>query len=837
MKKTIGTNDGLERLGISWDVIGRIADGILTQRASKILTMIHSTRHDFSELEAVLQQELTAALYKNALLFLSFRAEQSISVLFRNLYERTADIGFLSQDSDIRAFVKNPSPSEEDTSRMKKRLFEYTQKYSVYRDVVVFDLDGNIKVRLSDTEKSIKTAEAFFSRTRNSSGYTESFGEFDFLTGNRNLVYSQGISGDDGEICGILALVFRFENEMEGIFKALGTVGMTFICISDADGRILAASDEDFLCPGKKIPIVHTSGGQEVSFMARRFFMVSYRGKPYQTYEGPEWYGHALIPMEYLHENNAEEIDESTLGNALTYIDVLCPTLRKILDSAESINAALRNVVWNGSIEATRNRDDAQQASLKAILGQIQQAGKETQQAFSSAIKRLTMLEVSSYLTTASDLARLGGNIMDRNLYERSDDCRFWALTSEIRYILSKEVISSDDLKRLNDILSEINSLYTVYPRLFIFNENGQVLAASNLHNDAIVLKGETLPDSWVEKTLALKNTGQYIVSPFVRTNLYDGHPTYVYAAAIRSMQNEDLVVGGMGIVFDSGPEFNRMLDDCLPDFPGAYALFVEKGSRRIVATSSNSGHRIGEVIAQSSEYFELSPGQSHEGLVNYRGKCNIVAAVESSGYREYKTTGDYENPIITLVILPIGDPPSENIGRECNVRYDTGSITTEPVHFATFVMGNQLFAIPAEHVCEVISAENLTKPMGGSEKIAGFIDYRDSTSGGSNLPQHLSVINGNELFRNPPACSTKGSHIIILRMEGMVFGLLVEAIDAVPTFDKSRVGDARLDITDDDYGYSYQAITPLEHGQAIILVLNAKALLCLITDKRSNVS
>lgn len=35
----------------------------------------------------------------------------------------------------------------------------------------------------------------------------------------------------------VLALVFRFEDEMQGIFRDLGAVGMTAMCLSDAHGK------------------------------------------------------------------------------------------------------------------------------------------------------------------------------------------------------------------------------------------------------------------------------------------------------------------------------------------------------------------------------------------------------------------------------------------------------------------------------------------------------------------------------------------------------------------------------------------------------------------------
>lgn len=827
-------NTSLSRLGISWDVIGRIADSVLSHRASRILNMIRSTRDGFMALEQLLETELTAAMYKNALLLLIFRANQAIGILFRNLYERTADIGYLSQDADIRAFIQGGGACSTETIR--HRLAEYAQKYSIYSDVVVFSTNATILARLDTTAPGSVTKETFFQRTLHTQGYVETFGAFDFLDGERNLVYSQTIHDDYGEIIGVLALVFRFENEMQGIFHDLGAVGMTCMCISDANGRILASSDEEFLIPGRKIPIVEDENGQEVSFLGRKFFMVSRRGKPYQSYQGPTWYGHAVIPKEYLGETGVRELASNTLGDVLGYVDVLCPALRTILDSANRVNTALRIVVWNGSIEAIRKQDSSCE-SLKAILRQIQQAGSETAQVFSDAIGNLITMEVSSYRRTASDLARLAGNIMDRNLYERSDDCRWWALTSELRSILGKSERNQEDIKRMERILIDINALYTVYTRLFIFDKTGKILVASNLHGDDITLQNGILTEEWARKTLALKETRQYEVSPFEPTYLYADFPTYIYAAAIRSPDNE--VAGGIGIVFDAGPEFQRMLDDCLPDFPGAYALFVERDSRRVIASSSGAGIGIGEVAHFDNAFFELLPGQSCESLTVFRGKYNIIAAVASNGYREYKTSGDYVNPVITLVVLPVGNPPCE-LPKESTSRqvaYDAEAIVTNPKHFATFKVSSETFALAAEAVCEVVTAEGLLSPSCETNPyIAGTITYRDSSPAGNNLPTHLTVLDAAKFFRRTGPAEEAKEYVIVIRVQKMLMGLLINAVDGVLTFDAERIGRANL-LPQDHYGFTHEAILPVPDAidQRPILILDEQYMLRMIETLSSH--
>ncbi|HEY2229296.1 MAG TPA: hypothetical protein VGI22_16485 [Xanthobacteraceae bacterium] len=175
--------------------------------------------------------------------------------------------------------------------------------------------------------------------------------------------------------------------------------------------------------------------------------------------------------------------------------------------------------------------------------------------------------------------ATLAIDIMDRNLYERANDCRWWALTSVFSELLSKAQHSDQDMQALGAILRAINNLYTVYANLIVFDRAGRIVAAANA--GGCDPAGATLAGEWVTRILSLADFQDYAVSPFEPTRLYGGGPTYIYGAAIRAPQRGP-VVGGIAIVFDSGPQFAAMLNDALPRDgagavkPGAFGLFVE---------------------------------------------------------------------------------------------------------------------------------------------------------------------------------------------------------------------------------------------------------------------
>src|SRR5215207_1574198 len=67
-------------------------------------TNMQTTRAAFEQLAGALVDNLAAESQKKAVQALRSKAQVAIDVLVRNLFERTADIGFLCADQDVQQF-------------------------------------------------------------------------------------------------------------------------------------------------------------------------------------------------------------------------------------------------------------------------------------------------------------------------------------------------------------------------------------------------------------------------------------------------------------------------------------------------------------------------------------------------------------------------------------------------------------------------------------------------------------------------------------------------------------------------------------------------------------
>jgi hypothetical protein len=231
-------------------------------------------------------------------------------------------------------------------------------------------------------------------------------------------------------------------------------------------------------------------------------------------------------------------------------------------------------------------------------------------------------------------MAALGVDIMDRNLYERANDNRWWALTPAFRAGLAAGKPNAAEIGR---ILAYINGLYTVYSTLFVFDASGRVIADSR--NGASGMVGEKLTGPHIEAALAGRNTQAYSVSAFEPTPLYDGRPTYVYCGSILA-PDLSRTVGGVAIVFDGEPQFRQMLADVLPvddsgaPYAGSFAAFINAA---------------GKIIASSDP--AQAPGTKLDEAV--LDGFQIVARGKSPGYREFKVSDGYSDPITCIVAIP----------------------------------------------------------------------------------------------------------------------------------------------------------------------------------------
>jgi chemotaxis signal transduction protein len=776
----------LQHLQSVWDNLS------LLGQLSGTGTDMSGTRGAFGELAGSLLNQLGREALKKCLQETGARAQVAINILVRNLFERTADIGFLSSDEDIRAFLRGDS-AERDAAlpALRARFREYVRKYSVYSDIILLDPQGHVLARLDDSVPTARSADPLVRTAIDTrAGYVESFRATDLIPdGKRSLIYAFRVTGERGAVLGVLCLCFRFDNESKLIFSNLvDDNDWTVVTILDEAGLVIASSDPFHIPLGAQMAPVLDAEYRIVKFGASQYIATTRAAQPYQGYAGPGWYGHAMVPLAhaFAQEAAAMQVAPDVLARIIHASTLFSQEVRSIPAKAELIQRELNRSVWNGNVSqgaasAQGAGSEATNATFsKILLKEISATGARTKDVFEGSIADLHETVVASLLQDNEFHAALAIDIMDRNLYERANDCRWWALASVFAELLSRPQPSEEDAQAIGAILRTINGLYTVYTNLIVFDAGGRIVAASDASHSE--LAGSVITDEWVARILALKDAQGYAVSSFAPTPLYRDRPTYIYGAAIRSPQRAQ-AVGGVAIVFDAEPQFAAMLNDALPRDGkgeikhGGFGLFVEPNGR--VIACSDQHFRPGETLAIDGAFLRLAPGAGHSGVTVLGDALYAVGARASSGYREYKDANDgYRNEVIALVFARLCDVAAQALEppvRSLAIRSDRLQAGAKE-DVATFRVGRRWFAARTREIVEAIDAAAVVALPQMPRGMAGCLIHRGAPLPVLDLLRVLAPP-GASMAGTAAAPRERGAAQIVVMMasSGARFGLLVD--------------------------------------------------------------
>ncbi|RXK12103.1 chemotaxis protein CheW [Halarcobacter mediterraneus] len=779
----------LGRLSSSWDIfalLGQLGD---------INIDIGKTKENFLNLTTTLLNHLSEETVKKSTTEMKFKAQVAIDIVNRNLFERTADIGFLATDDDIRDFLQNfvsryNSDSVELKEDIQKRFLEYVQKYSVYYDIVLADTKGKIVARLDDNIKIDWLNKEFTQKVINSSDeYVETFQYHDFIPHKKqSLVYSYKVTetnDSDSEVLGVLCLCFRFRDEMEGIFNNLiETRNKEALTILDEDGIVIASSDKDYIPLESKLEIVLDEEYKIVSFCGRDYIAKTCITNGYQGFKGLKWYGHIMVPLEYAflsNQNDRPEVDDGIIESMMNNEQHFSKDLKDVFNKSKTIQENLGRVIWNGNVAQSKLNSSNREFS-KSLLSEIGVTGVKA----NSSLSNLNQTIINSILKDSEFLSSLALDIMDRNLYERANDCRWWALTSFFRKAFDEYESLEYKEKEISSILKYINDLYTVYTNLLVFDKSGKIIAVSNEKENYLV--GKVLPQKWVGQTLKLTDTSKYCVSDFEETNLYSNESTYIYCAAIRSFENQDEINGGIAIVFDSTAEFKAMLEDSLPkDKDGVFALFASRDKR--VISSTNKDIEVNSIIDIEDKFFELKNGEQLSEIIEIDNKYYALGVRCSQGYREYKNAkDDYVNDVFCLVFNYIGDKNFDEKRHEQKSKFlnsSTKKIFTDTcIELATFHLGNKFLAVEAKNVIESISIDKLEESidMDKNNPFKGMVLHKDTLISVLDIRSFIKEEIGDEELNT----------IILLEYDKdnkeHCIGILVSSLESVSVVEKDSI-------------------------------------------------
>ena len=760
-----------KRLNLSWKVIETTARVVSPAETAGFIGTLEHTRAAFSQLALEMVEQIGATCLANCQRDLESRAQVAIDILVRNLFERTADVGFIATDKPLVDFVLEPDVAA--ATALHSRLQEYRAKYTVYQDIQVLDRQGNVLLGLQDSASRAVPAPTWWHQMLGTPAYVERYGASAYLPGtSQALIYAHQICAPEGAVCGAVLLQFDLPSEMASIFHALQDRGQRItLLILDAGQRVVACSDNSRFAAGEKMELPEPAPGSDQVPVLRIHgvdYLFAHRTtRGYQGYGGPGWTGLALVAMDDAFAANSAAPPQNEDAESDFGVQADNPQLQSIIARAREIEKGLNRVIWNGKL-ADAGVDSG--ASMHPVFAEIGRTSKQTLALFDSAISELRTLVMMGRRAEMAAHASLAVNILDRNLYERANDCRWWALSDELARLL--QALAQEDSEALRAqaqaVLAHLNSLYTVYRRIALFDSNGVVKAVSR---DAASLPSPLqLPAALVAQTLALRGTQAYAVSEMQPNALADGAATYLYCAPVR-IAGQQQPVGGIALAFNCADELQAMLRDALPVGSESIGLFLDPQGRVLSSTSAELA--VGEPASFAAPLLALqSDGDCT--FVQWQQQNWLAGLACSRGYREFKVSDGYRDDVRSVLLTPLRQDDSVLATVQLPQKPPRNVADT---HFYGVVQCGSLYlGLSGRDVVEAIDGSAIAPPPAGST-LAGV--YPHTVAGRMAI---LAVYDVGALLGQPALPRGGESVAVIVRAGNSLIVLLVaRLVDVIP--------------------------------------------------------
>jgi len=420
---------------------------------------------------------------------------------------------------------------------------------------------------------------------------------------------------------------------------------------------------------------------------------------------------------------------------------------------------------------------------------------------------------VSAVMHDSRFLASLAIELLARNFYERANDCRWWALNETLSGRLAGAPDCSDEAA--TQVLRHINSLYTVYYSIVLFDSQRRIVATSRPDQEEML--GTVLDESWASDALALSGTQAYSVSQFRPSPLYAGRSTLTFAAAIRS--GEGRCVGGIAVVFDTAPQLAAMLQDAIPKDEsgqaqaGCVTLFLDRELNLLSCTDPAL-----DTAGLDLAWLRETARGGDARILRIGNEYHSVGAKRDTGYREFEGLGGY-----AVVLMPLGTVAQQGASRSALTHRPAArqeNTKQDSVEFATFAVGENWYALPTANVIEAVDARSLQSLPKTEPWCAGYLMF----GGEPIVVADTACLLGSTQLDTPRM-------VIAIRVPGQKrpFGLLVESLGDIPEVARERLLPIDGLPSESTSALVEHAIEVADPRDPMVMVLNTARLVALM--------
>src|SRR5437667_463863 len=294
-------------------------------------------------------------------------------------------------------------------------------------------------------------------------------------------------------------------------------------------------------------------------------------------------------------DDAGEESDISALISRLTaeVNQIACEKTRSI----QQITNQMKMLALNALIESSRA--GTQGAGFAVVAQEVRSVGQQVEgiaRDLESQLTKRTGNLVSSMQRMAErsrgermvDLSLNAIELIDRNLYERTCDVRWWATDSAIVDCAASPDVAT--AAHVSERLAVILSAYTVYLDLWLCDLDGKILA--NGRADRFNVAGQNVAQTkWFHEARKLRSGDDYVASDVECQPLLGNAQVATYCASVRAEGKANgKPIGVLAIHFDWEPQARAIVQGVRIGANDKARVLLVDSHFRVIAASDGQG-------------------------------------------------------------------------------------------------------------------------------------------------------------------------------------------------------------------------------------------------------
>ncbi|MEM9399491.1 MAG: methyl-accepting chemotaxis protein [Verrucomicrobiota bacterium] len=344
-------------------------------------------------------------------------------------------------------------------------------------------------------------------------------------------------------------------------------------------------------------------------------------------------------------ENGSKEDQAEVSPKRISELaSIMDDQINKSIKAIGNINLQTKLLATNGQVEAARSGHVGKAFSVIAeemvgLAGNTSNVAQglisETKVSISELIEISDRLGTSVKGTRLTDLALNNIDLVDRNLYERTCDVRWWATDSSLVQALTTK--EHDDFNYASKRLGVILDAYTVYFDLVLCDINGNVVA--NGRPGEYQSQSTNQKDrEWFQQAIKSSSGNEYGFDSVHRSKLVNDQHVLIYSCSVRENgEANGKVLGALGILFNWDSLAQTIVDNTpltSAEKSATRVCFVDED--RMVLADTKGGTLRDKI--EFKGHFDLLKSKKDFMITKMGSKLVIVGHAKAPGFETYST-------------------------------------------------------------------------------------------------------------------------------------------------------------------------------------------------------